>query len=207
MASKGRRRRTKQEIARDRAEIEKLRLRYRLKPTQIVEKIKEFYTDGLDEDGREIESGKFPPTVGFEQVKKEIQASTKEFVESRYETIQEKRTEIIRQFEDLAVFCQERYDSSIVDKVTITKEERNKEGEVTTVEKEVTVNTDGNARYLDIKKYCLQSIAELEAVIPPKKFAPTNPDGTEAFKFTGDEELKRLEALIKEAGGVLPKRQ
>lgn len=196
MSTKGRRRRTKLEIARDRAEIERLRLRYRMPPLQIVEKIAEFYQDE-DEDKR--------PTVGFEQVKKEIKAATEDYQNLENLEIKQKRQELIRQFYDLAIQCQEQYDKSLADRVTkVTEGRSNKEKGDSTLTRETTVNTDGNARYLEIKLHCLKFIAELEATIPPKKIAPTNPDGTDAFKFEGAEELKRLAALAREAGALLP---
>jgi hypothetical protein len=51
---------------------------------------------------------------------------------------------------------------------------------------------------LNLYTVCLDKVAELESIIPPRKTALTNPDGTEPFKFEGMEELKRLEALANE---------
>lgn len=192
----GQRKRTQLELARDRYEIEKLRLRYRMPPVKIAEHINKFYEDEIPEEG------KLPPHLSIQQVKHEIMLATKGYRELESEIITEKRLELIRQFYDLATQSQERYDASVADRITTTSEERVKDSETTTVTKETVVNTDGNARYLDIKKECLKFIAELEAVLPPRKTALTNPDGTEPFQFEGVEELKRLAALAAE---VLPK--
>lgn len=195
----GQRQRTKLEVQRDRAEIERLRLRYRMRLAQIAEEINKFYQD---EEEEYVYNDKLVkrPHLTDKQVWVEIQKAAEEYREYRFVTTEEKRLEIIRQFEDLAVFCQVRYDESLKTKVITTKEERNKDGEVTTVEKEVNEKRDGNPRYLDIKAFCLKFIAELEQTIPPKKIAPTNPEGTEGFKFEGGEEFKRLAALAEEAG-------
>jgi hypothetical protein len=201
----GQRTRTGLELARDRAEMERLRLRYRYTPYRIAEEINKFYKDepeeSFDDKGRLI----LRPHVSHKQVEADLLKAKEYYQALQFETTQEKRLEIIRQFYDLAAYCQERYDASIEDKITKMSESRDSsEKGNTSTERETIVNTDGNPRYLEIKSFCLKFIAELEAVIPPKKIAPTNPDGTEGYKFEGGEELKRLAALAIEAGALLP---
>ncbi len=163
MATKGRRKRTQIEIARDRAEIKRLRLRYRKTYREIAVVINAYYQEEPPE-----EDGRLPPSIGFEQVQKELLAAKIEYQEELFSTILDERLDLIRQWEDLAIFCQERYDESCKPKLVQTKESRsNPEKGDSELERELTENTDGNPRYLEIKSSCLKFIAELKGALVP----------------------------------------
>lgn len=141
--------------------------------------------------------GKRPPHVGRKQVAIELDKSVEDFKEHRADEIYAKRLGVIRQLEMLAGYAFEEYEKSKADKVIKTSEttDHPEHGEITK-EKEVTeFRAVGDKGFLSIALACTEKIAELEAIIPPRKTALTNPDGTEPFKFEGDEELKRLAAL------------
>jgi hypothetical protein len=197
----GQRRRTPLEIARDRAEITNLRLLKRKSVSEISAIISARYLDEIvDEETGLNAEGKRPPHVGLKQVRNELEGAIEDYKDSMVDEIHAKRLEAIRRYDRIAGLAFEEYEKSALDGVTKTAETQNhpEHGEITK-EKEVTVfKTVGDPRFLNLYTVCLDKVAELESIIPPRKTALTNPDGTEPFKFEGMEELKRLEALANE---------
>ncbi len=197
----GQRRRTPLEIARDRAEITTLRLLKRKSVSEISAIISERYLEEIvDEETGLNADGKRPPHVGLKQVRNELEGAIEDYKDSMVDEIHAKRLEAIRRYDRVAGFAFEEYEKSAQDGVTKTSEvTNNAEHGETTKEKEVTVFKQvGDPRFLNIYTQCLDKVAELESIIPPRKTALTNPDGTEPFKFEGAEELKRLTALADE---------
>lgn len=197
----GQRRRTKLEIARDRNLINELRLLKR-KPISEISRIisAQYLEEIVDDDAGTNRDGKRPPAVGVQQVRKELEGAIEDYKDSMVDEIHAKRLEAIRAWDMLAGRAWEEYEKSCRDGVTKTSETQNhpEHGEITK-EKEVTIFKQvGDPRFINIATLCLDKKAELESIIPPRKTALTNPDGTEPFKFEGMEELERLSALAKE---------
>lgn len=191
----GKRQRTSLEKASDRTQITRLRLRYRKSISEIADTINGQY-QALGE--YDPDTGKLQPTIGVKMVERILQQRRKEFVQQETDEIHAARLEMIRRYEDLALQCQERFDATLVSRVTETEQESDKSGETTSLTKTVRVNTDGQVAYLNLKQICLDRIAELRAIVPPKKIAPTNPEGTEAYRFEDSVELRRLRAFAVE---------
>lgn len=149
---------------------------------------------GLDKDGKR------PPSVKNKQVRNELEGALGDYKESRADEIHAKRLETIRQYEELGMYAFEEYEKSRADRIIKTSiETDNPEHGTTTTEKEVIeARVVGDKGFLFIVRDCKDRIAELEAVVPPRKTTLTNPDGTEPFKFEGAEEFKRLAALAEE---------
>lgn len=208
----GRRKRTPLEIALDRQLIVRLKLVNHLPNVLIAERVnKQYKKRAPDSKGREA------PQISVELVKKELQAAKEEANEAATDIITDLRKAAIREYREFIAYLMERYEATCSKRTVKTLEERegsNDKGVSSgVVKKTVTEKRDGDARYLEIVERCKWRIAELESVIPPRKIAPTNPDGTESFKFEGSEELKRLDALrdelllikaIPSAPGVVP---
>lgn len=196
----GQRRRSPLEIARDRSLIVDLRLMRRKTLQEIADIVSAQYLEeiadqetGLDKDGKR------PPSVMPRQVRVELEKSVEDYKETRAEEIHAKRLELIRRYDRMSAFAFEEYDKSAVDRVTtMTEETSSAEHGSSTKERETTEQRPtGDKGFLSIAVTCIDRIAELEAVIPPRKTALTNPEGTEPFKFEEPEELKRLGALAK----------
>lgn len=196
----GQRRRTRLEIARDRAKINTLRLLYRKSVSEISAIISEQYLEGLDEETGLDADGKRPPHVGLKQVRHELEGAIVDYKEGMVEEIHAKRLDAIRRYDALAGLAFAEYEASKADKVVKTTEEsHNPEFGTTNKEREVIeTRIVGDKGFLSIAITCTDRIAELEAIVPPRKTALTNPDGTEPFKFEGAEELRRLGALAEE---------
>lgn len=196
---KGQRRRTLLEIARDRREMVRLRLRKRLTLNEIAIEINKYYADEADVDP---ETGKSKPEIKWQTVKRELKKAVKEFQDEEETEVQLKRREVSRQFLDLMALAHEEYEKSKTDKIVKTSQESTKEGAVSTLEKEVIeVRSTGNPSFLRLAYDCVFAHAEMEAVIPPKKIAPTNPEGTLPYEFDGGEEFRRLRAIAAELMG------
>lgn len=196
----GQRRRTRLEIARDRAKINTLRLLYRKSVSEISSIISDQYLNAeLDEDGLD-KDGKRPPHVGVKQVRNELEGAIRDYKEEMADEIHSKRLEVIRRYDSLAGLAHAEYEASKADKVVNTTEEsENEETGTTSKKREVREpRVVGDPRFINIAVTCIDRIAELESVIPPRKTALTNPDGTEPFRFEGAEEFKRLSALAAE---------
>lgn len=199
----GQRRRTKLEIARDRSLINRLRLFNRKSLSEISETVSaQYLTEIVDQDAGTDKDGKRIPHVGLKQVRNELEGAVEDFKETRADEIYAKRLEVIRRYETIAGLAADEYEKSKGDRVieTFSKSESDNP-EIGTTETSKTVREPrvvGDKGYLNIIVDCTNKIAELEAVIPPRKTALTSPDGTEPFKFEGTEELKRLAALAEE---------
>jgi hypothetical protein len=141
---------------------------------------------------------KLQPTIGVRMVEYILGQAKNDFVQMETDEIHAARLEMIRRYEDLALQCQERFDASLVQKVTTTEQESDRAGEQSSLSKTVRVNTEGAIGYLQLKETCYWRISELRAIIPPKKVAPTNPEGTEAFRFDDTTEMRRLKAFTME---------
>lgn len=66
------------------------------------------------------------------------------------------------------------------------------------IEKHKTVterNTDGDRGYLELALRCKEMRLRILGAEPPRKIAPTNPQGTKPYEFEQPEEFKRLAAL------------
>lgn len=197
----GQRRRTKLEIARDRAEIVELRLLHRKSITEIAEAVSAKYLEEIvDQEAGTDRDGKVVPHLGFKQIKIELDHSIEDYKDTMAEDIQSKRRELIRQFELLGGMTYREYEKSKAPKIVKTAEERDsQEGGASTMIKEVTEErVVGDPRFLSLTIQCRDKVAELEAAYPPKKTTLTNVDGTEPFQFEGTEEFKRLAALAGE---------
>jgi hypothetical protein len=197
----GQRRRTPLEIARDRAYINKLRLLHRKSISEISILVSAQYADEIaDPDTGLDRDGKLPPHIGVKQVRKELDGAIQDYKELMADEITAKRLEAIRRYESLAALAIEEYEKSATDKLTKTSETTThpEYGEITKDREVVESKYVGDPRYLSIHATCVDRIAELEAIVPPKKTALTNPEGTEPFKFEGAEELRRLNALAEE---------
>lgn len=196
----GRRQRTPLEMARDREKITRLRLVNRLHVNVIADIISKQY------EGEENPEGKLAPQIGVEQIRKELTRSKTDFEREQLKTILEKRAALIREYRALEAYCMERYDATLCKKITKTTEEKEGStpngGNNSVTRKTVKQNTDGDKGYIDLAERCKWRVAELEAIIPPRKTALTNPEGTEAFKFETGEEWKRLTALSAELLGI-----
>lgn len=193
----GQRQRTTLEQARDRAEMVKLRLRYRMLPKAIAAKINEFYKDEEDSfnDNNKLVTR---PHVSDKQVWVELKAATEEFKEAETDEILTHRLQLIRSFEDLALQAQEAFDASKENElVKVTESRSNKEkGDSELTRETIKHRVEGNPRFLEVKDNCLREIGKLRAAYPPQKTALTNPEGTEPYKFELPEEQKRLNALM-----------
>lgn len=195
----GQRRRTPLEIQRDRTLINDLRLLRRKSLSEIALIISAQYladptidaATGLDKDGKR------PPHVGKKQVAKEIEGAIEDYKEGRADDIHTKRLELIRRYEKLAGYAIEEYEASKAPRVIKTETESTggEAGPTSSSKEVVEPRVVGDPRFYTIAISCVDKVAELEAAIPPRKTALTNPDGTEPFKFEGLEELKRLEHL------------
>lgn len=196
----GQRRRTRLEIARDRAKINTLRLLYRKSVSEISAIISEQYLEvGLDPETGLDADGKRPPHVGVKQVRNELEGAITDYKDGMVEEIHAKRLEAIRRYDSLAGLAFAEYEASKADKVVKTKEESETPEGTATKEREVReARIVGDKGFLSVAITCVDRIAELEAIVPPRKTALTNPDGTEPFKFEGAEELRRLTALAEE---------
>jgi hypothetical protein len=193
----GQRRRTPLELARDRSLINHLRLLERRSLTEIAEIVsKQYEAEVADEETGLNKEGKLPPRIKRKQVAFELEKVVEEFKEGRAEEIHGKRLELIRRYEQLAGYAYREYEASKSPKVVKTSEKGS--GPEGGFNKKRTVREEravGDKGFLYLYRECTDRIAELEAAIPPKKTALTNPDGTEPFKFEGVDELKRLAAL------------
>lgn len=204
----GTRLRTALEKERDRTEINNLRLIYRMSVTEIArivtaryaEQIVEPLEAGLDKEGKR------PPRVQVKQVRLELRAAILDYQDERATEIHGKRLEAIRAYESFGRYVMSEYEKSKGDRVITTEtESESTEGTVNTTKTVTEPRAVGDKGFVQIGLQCLDRIVELEAVIPPRKLAMTNPEGTEAFKFEGTEEFKRLAALAQEL--LLPERQ
>lgn len=188
-------------MERDRTLINELRLLRRRSVTEIARIVSDQYLEEIadEETGLNVE-GKRPPHVGKKQVAIELDKIVEEYKENRADEIYAKRLGVIRQYEALAGICYEEYEKSKADKLTTHKEttQHPEYGEITKDKEVVETRLVGDKGYLSLIVNCTDKIAELEAIIPPRKTALTNPDGTEPFKFEGAEELRRLSALADE---------
>ncbi len=117
-----------------------------------------------------------------------------------------KRFEVICALYDLAGLAHEEYEASKTDKRVNVKESKTSTGDkatTTDTEREVIEKrASGNPAFLNLVKSCVDTIAELEQVVPPKKIAPTDPTGTLPYEFTGGEEFKRLKSIANELLGL-----
>lgn len=205
----GQRIRTQAEIYRDRKRIMELKILHRKTNPEIVLEINKFYEDEPEESlhysGTKTVTR---PQLSLKQIEKEIQKANEAADEAMQDDVIAERRKLIKQYEAFAAYCFEMHERTLADRKVSTSEEKeintDKASGTTSLMRELTENRDGNTKYLDLYERAMWRIAELKALIPPKKIAPTNPAGTEQFTgFSPDEETKRLAAIAVEMGLTL----
>lgn len=196
----GTRKRTRLEIARDRTDINHMRLMERRTISEISAFLCERYLLEADPDTGLNKEGKRPPSVRNKQVTLELGKAIDDFKESRADEIHAKRLTAIRQYEAMAGLAYREYQASKAPRVVSTETETTggEAGTINQTREVIEARVTGDKGFLNIVLECTNRVAELEAIIPPRKTAFTNPEGTEPFKFEGTEEMKRLGALAQQ---------
>lgn len=189
----GRRTRSTTEMRRDARAMTRLRLFNHLWTHEdVADEINALYYSDRTPDA----NFKEPPLVGRVQVSRVIEAFEKRLDDAAINDVLKLRRIRIAEYRELEQLCYERYKATIGEHVKTISIPGKNGGERTESEE-----LSGERGYLELAERCKWRIAELENIIPPKKVAPTNPDGTKPFSlFSDDEELKRLASVFSEIG-------
>jgi hypothetical protein len=203
-----RRERNPLERRRDAREIGRIRLRFALWTLEeIADHINAKYYSGADEEARckeaaakaGVESVE-PPQLSKQMVSTVLKRLDARLEEEAVDELLALRRRQIAELRELEEYCRERYEATI-GKHTKTRETTGDKASTTTEEEELS----GERGYLELAFKCKQEIVDLTGSRPPRKIAPTNPEGTKPFDAFGEsEELKRLAALFKDIAGHKP---
>lgn len=153
---------------------------------------------------RERKEGEKLVTVSRQTVDRVVIALEDELIKDAGRDIATLRALKIANLIGIAVQARRDYEASKRPRVKRTVEKRNSTGEKASDTRGGRFTTEhrvGNDRLLRIALDAEKEVAELQALYPPKKIAPTSPDGTKPFEgFQMPEEFKRLAAILAAQG-------
>jgi hypothetical protein len=186
----GQRRRDALEKRRDRREAVQMKLREKLTSEEIAERLNAKYYRTEEEEARAIAKGKKPAHLSPAQIRVELKIAEEEFKEDTTDDLLQIRLQLLREFEDLEAYAWGRHYASIGEHKIVVETDGEKASTRTTTEELV-----GDRGWVELAAKCKEFRLRLTGAEPPRKIAPTNPQGTKPFEFEQPEEFKRLAAL------------
>jgi hypothetical protein len=193
--SKDQRSRTTLERKRDQRLIARWKLREKMDNEQISERLTEMYA-------KLWQPGELIVKVSRQSVDNEIKALEERLAKDAGRDILTLRAIKIGELTEYAKQAWADYEHSkrpLVKRSSEKGETTGEHGRESHTVRKAVEHRVGDARLLRIALDADKEVAELQNLYPPKKVAPTTPDGTEPYKgFELPEELKRFAAMLAE---------